>query len=235
MSPLEAVQACMQAYVKKDRELAESVIADDYRFSSPTDNGLDRKSYFKVCWPNSENIERFDIINSAEDGERAWVLYEGHTLDAKIFRNVELHVVREGKLVSTQVYFGWDVPHPVAKGRHETTSEHTHHGIDYLEISVANVAKAKKFYAAAFGWKFNDYGEDYAGIRGSGREVGGLTKGKVKKGGPLVVLYSNNLEDTVKRVKKAGGKIKKPIYDFPGGRRFHFNDPAGNKLGVWGT
>jgi len=78
-------------------------------------------------------------------------------------------------------------------------------------------------------------GLGYAGIKGEGREVGGFAKGKVSKGGPLIVLYSKKLEDSVARVKKAGGKICKPIFDFPGDRRFHFTDPAGNSLGVWGA
>ena len=111
--------------------------------------------------------------------------------------------------------------------------KHTHHAIDYLEFTMKDVGKAKAFYAAAFGWKFNDYGPDYAGIKGVGREVGGFAKGKPRPGGPLIVLFSKNLEKTVAAVKKAGGKIDKPIFDFPGGKRFEFSDPSGNKLGVW--
>ncbi len=110
-----------------------------------------------------------------------------------------------------------------------------HHSIDYVEITVKNVKKAKAFYAEAFGWVFNDYGDDYAGIQGPGREVGGITKGKTSKGGPLVLLYSSNLDKTLAAVKKAGGKIKDKPYKFPGGRRFTFADPSGNRLGVWAS
>lgn len=111
-----------------------------------------------------------------------------------------------------------------------------HHGIDYIEFPVADVARAKDFYAAAFGWKFNDYGPDYAGIQdqASGREVGGLSKsvsGRV--GGPLVVLYSANLEESLQKVRDAGGQITKDIFEFPGGRRFHFLDEVGSELAVW--
>jgi predicted enzyme related to lactoylglutathione lyase len=116
----------------------------------------------------------------------------------------------------------------------KTKAAHVHHAIDYIEISVKDVAEAKRFYAKAFGWEFNDYGPDYAGIVGEGREVGGLAKSaKVAKGGPLVVLYSKDLDATVGAVTKAGGTIAKKPFEFPGGRRFHFADPSGNELAVW--
>ena len=113
-------------------------------------------------------------------------------------------------------------------------SAHTHHAIDYIELTVSDVANAKRFYTAAFGWKFNDYGPDYAGIQGEGREVGGLRQDAVvRAGGPLVILFSRNLEESLERVRSAGGKIVNGPYEFPGGRRFHFTDPSGNELAVW--
>ncbi len=111
---------------------------------------------------------------------------------------------------------------------------HVHHAIDYIEITVTNVAEAKRFYGSAFGWTFNDCGREYAGIQGPGREVGGLRQDRhVAVGGPLVVLYSKALDDTLAKVKQAGGRIAKEPFEFPGGRRFHFNDPSGNELAVW--
>jgi predicted enzyme related to lactoylglutathione lyase len=111
---------------------------------------------------------------------------------------------------------------------------HVHHAIDYIEITVTDVAAAKRFYGAAFGWTFNDYGPDYAGIQGQGREAGGLRQdASVRAGGPLVVLYSRALDETLASVKKAGGRIVTEPFGFPGGRRFHFSDPSGNELAVW--
>jgi uncharacterized protein len=113
-------------------------------------------------------------------------------------------------------------------------SPHVHHAIDYVEISVTDVAEAKRFYGAAFGWTFSDYGPDYAGIQGPGREVGGFSKAaSVRGGGPLVVLYSQRLDETLAKVAAAGGRIAKEPFGFPGGRRFHFTDPSGNELAVW--
>ena len=113
-------------------------------------------------------------------------------------------------------------------------SAHTNLAIDYIEFTVSDVASAKAFYAAAFGWTFTDYGPDYAGIVDpSGREVGGIDRGESVPGGPLVILYGEDLDATEKAVVDAGGTIVDPQFDFPGGRRFHFTDPSGNRLGVW--
>ncbi|MBE7454476.1 MAG: VOC family protein [Kofleriaceae bacterium] len=111
---------------------------------------------------------------------------------------------------------------------------HVHHTIDYIELTVTDMAAARRFYAAAFGWAFTDYGPGYAGIRVGDREVGGLRlDDAVRAGGPLVILYSDELETTLAGVAAAGGAVVKPIFSFPGGRRFHFTDPAGNELAAW--
>ncbi len=113
-------------------------------------------------------------------------------------------------------------------------ANHTHHSIDYIEFGVTDMEKAKKFYSSAFGWKFNDYGPEYAGIQKENGEAGGLKlEGKVTAGGPLVILYSAKLDESFKQVRSAGGKITKEPFDFPGGRRFQFQDPSGNELAVW--
>lgn len=123
------------------------------------------------------------------------------------------------------------------KGCAMTESPHRHHAVDYIEIPVVDVAAAKEFYRSAFGWAFNDYGPDYAGIQDparSGTEVGGLARtDAVPRGGPLVLLFSEDLDASVEAVVGAGGRIVNGPYEFPGGRRFHFTDPSGNELGVW--
>lgn len=118
------------------------------------------------------------------------------------------------------------------------SESHRHHSIDYVELTVTDLEQAKRFYAAAFGWQFNDYGPDYAGIQnplgGAAPEVGGLRLDKeTRSGGPLVLLYSADLDQTLSAVADAGGTVVSGPYEFPGGRRFHFADPSGNELGVW--
>lgn len=114
----------------------------------------------------------------------------------------------------------------------------THHTIDYIELAAPDLGAARDFYSAAFGWEFNDYDGVYAGIRapGGAGEVGGLNPdGEAGPGGALVLLFSDDLDATVTSVLDAGGTISREPYDFPGGRRFYFRDPAGNELGVWTT
>lgn len=117
------------------------------------------------------------------------------------------------------------------------TTSSRHHTIDYIELTVTDLAATKGFYADAFGWAFNDYGPEYAGIvspDGAG-EVGGLngTGGGRVGGSPLVLLYSDDLDASVEAVSAAGGTITNGPYAYPGGRRFHFADPSGNELGVY--
>jgi predicted enzyme related to lactoylglutathione lyase len=103
--------------------------------------------------------------------------------------------------------------------------------IDYVELPAAELAAAKGFYAAAFGWRFVDYGPGYASFEGAG--VDGGLNGDGALSAPLVILYAHDLEAMLARVEAAGGRVVQPIFSFPGGRRFHFTDPAGNVLGVW--
>jgi uncharacterized protein len=111
---------------------------------------------------------------------------------------------------------------------------HSHHTIDYVELTVRDLPAAMRFYSAAFGWKFTPYGPAYAGIQGADREVGGLHQSEeLRTKGPLIILYSDNLETSVAAVVAAGGHILMQPYAFPGGRRFHFADPSGNELAVW--
>jgi predicted enzyme related to lactoylglutathione lyase len=105
--------------------------------------------------------------------------------------------------------------------------------IDYVELNVADVARSKRFYGEAFGWSFKDYGPDYCEFQ-DGRLTGGFAAGKARgAGGPLVIIYADDLADVERRVEAAGGRIVKPAYDFPGGRRFHFTDPDGYELAAW--
>ncbi len=106
--------------------------------------------------------------------------------------------------------------------------------IDYIEYPAADLPRTKAFYERAFGWKFTDYGPEYASFE-DGRLSGGFwtSAGRPAQGGPIVVLYAADLAAAEARVREAGGTIVKPAFPFPGGRRFHFTDPSGNELSVW--
>ena len=116
------------------------------------------------------------------------------------------------------------------------TMTNVHHAIDYIELPAQDLPSTRAFYEKAFGWQFTEYGPQYAGIRspsGEG-EVGGLdgTAGQSRRA-PLVLLYSDDLDASVRAVRAAGGTVTQGPYEFPGGRRFHFTDPGGIELGVW--
>lgn len=106
--------------------------------------------------------------------------------------------------------------------------------IDYIELPAQDLAAVKRFYGAAFGWTFTDYGPEYTAFS-DGRLSGGFTveAKPAASGGPLVILFAQELEAAQSSVEAAGGRVVQPIFSFPGGRRFHFADPAGNVLAVW--
>jgi predicted enzyme related to lactoylglutathione lyase len=105
--------------------------------------------------------------------------------------------------------------------------------IDNIEFNVSDITRSREFYGKVFGWTFTDYGPVYCEFS-DGRLTGGFTTtGPVKPGGPLVILYATDLADTQRRLEAAGAKIVKPVFSFPGGRRFHFEDPDGYELAVW--
>ncbi len=108
--------------------------------------------------------------------------------------------------------------------------------INYIELPATDIEGTKQFFAKAFGWDFIDYGPEYTAISGAGLD-GGFYKSTLRAttetGSALVVLYSTDLESSLESVESAGGKVVKPIFSFPGGRRFHFADPSGNEYAVW--
>jgi hypothetical protein len=105
--------------------------------------------------------------------------------------------------------------------------------IDYIEFPAADIPAVKAFYERVFGWQFTDYGPDYTSFV-DGRLAGGFTKDRQRAAsGVLVVVYAADLAATESRIRQAGGAIVKETFSFPGGRRFHFTDPAGNELAVW--
>ena len=111
-----------------------------------------------------------------------------------------------------------------------------HEKINSIEFPAKDIEAAKSFFNTAFGWSFADYGPDYTAFSNEGLD-GGFFKSDLRasteNGSALIIFYSNNLENTQSKVERAGGTIVKPIFAFPGGRRFHFSDPNGNEYAVW--
>jgi len=119
-------RAAYEAYVAKDRVTIEKLIADDFHFTSPLDNRIDRATYFARCWPNSAWIKDFDYINLVPEGDRVFVTYEGHSTKGNSFRNTEILTIRNRQIVEVEVYFGWSIPHKAELGGFLSDSEDEH-------------------------------------------------------------------------------------------------------------
>ncbi|KXF82383.1 VOC family protein [Enterovibrio coralii] len=111
-----------------------------------------------------------------------------------------------------------------------------HGKINYVEFPATDLLATKSFFSQAFGWTFTDYGPDYTAFSDAGLDGGFFRSEKhadTDVGSALVVFYSERLEQTETNIRQTGGEIVKPIFTFPGGRRFHFREPSGNEFAVW--
>ncbi len=111
-----------------------------------------------------------------------------------------------------------------------------HEKINYVELPATDLAAVKEFFSQVFGWHFVDYGPEYAAFSNAGIDGGfyqSSLSASTQTGSALIVFYSKALEETQHKIEHHGGTILKPIFAFPGGRRFHFSDPAGNEFAVW--
>ncbi len=105
--------------------------------------------------------------------------------------------------------------------------------ITYIEIPSRNLTASKTFFKQTFGWLYKDLNSDYCYITNVGIPCAFYRTNKITQAGVLLVLQVSQLETAQANVIAAGGQIIKPIFNFPGGHRFHFVDPSGNEFGVW--
>lgn len=111
-----------------------------------------------------------------------------------------------------------------------------HEKLNYVEFPARDLAQTKAFFQQVFNWQFSDYGTEYTAFDNQGLEGGFYLSplaASTSNGSALLVFYSEQLDQTQHKVEAAGGEIIKPIFDFPGGRRFHFREPSGNEFAVW--
>ena len=111
-----------------------------------------------------------------------------------------------------------------------------HEKLDYVEFPARDLKATQAFFSSVFGWQFEDFGSDYCAFCGQGLD-GGFYRSELysitQNGSALLVFYSDDLEATLVAIEQAGGRIVKPIFEFPGGRRFHFSEPSDNEFAVW--
>lgn len=111
-----------------------------------------------------------------------------------------------------------------------------HEKINYVEFPATNLEATKLFFTNVFDWTFEDFGPEYTAFYNEGLD-GGFYRAELtsssKHGAALIIFYSENLEQTQAKIVAAEGIVIKPIFSFPGGRRFHFLEPSGNEFAVW--
>jgi len=106
--------------------------------------------------------------------------------------------------------------------------------LNYLELPVGDTAASKAFFEQAFGWSLTAFGPDYAATTGQeGSDIGLNGDAGDRSAAPLAVIETDDLEAALASVEAAGGMVVRPIFAFPGGRRFHFREPSGNELAVY--
>lgn len=111
-----------------------------------------------------------------------------------------------------------------------------HEKLNYVELAAKDLLATKAFFQSVFEWEFVDYGPEYTAFSNQGLDGGfyyAPLASQTRNGAALLVFYSQDIEATYRKVEKHGGKIVKPIFEFPGGCRFHFEEPSGNEFAVW--
>ena len=105
--------------------------------------------------------------------------------------------------------------------------------LDYVELPAGDISATSRFYEEAFGWTMTQFAPTYSATTSGDTDLGLQSDAAERPAAPLPVVQVDDLESALAAVEAAGGKIVKPIRQFPGGRRFHFSDPSGNELAVW--
>lgn len=113
---VDIARALYDAFVEKDDAAAELLVAEDFHFTSPLDNHLDRRTYFERCWPLADRISGFEFVHFVPHGDRVFVTYEGRSTTGHRFRNTEILTIRGNQVVEAEVYFGWTLPHKAPVG-----------------------------------------------------------------------------------------------------------------------
>ena len=114
--PTEVVRRLFQAFNDDDRDAAKALMAEDYRFFSPIDNGIDKVGFFARCWPSDNGVGDFRIERVFVDGDTVAYTFEAKSKDGRRLRNMGLNKIRDGQIFEAECYFGWSLPHPAAPG-----------------------------------------------------------------------------------------------------------------------
>jgi ketosteroid isomerase-like protein len=102
----DLVRAYFAAFHARDRQAVEALLADDFTFTSPYDDHIDKSAYFERCWANGDSMRSFRVVKLFEQGDEAFILYESLSAGAETFRNTEFFRTKNGQIAAVEVYFG---------------------------------------------------------------------------------------------------------------------------------
>jgi predicted enzyme related to lactoylglutathione lyase len=201
------------------------------RFSPP--NGFGVLDHTVFTEDGSETLNAMRVVANGSGAEVMFTLLKAPGTTQELFAADAAAVERDLNSLKTLLERELN-----PKGEASLAKSRDDQRIDYVEFSVGDIGRSRNFYGEAFGWSFKDYGPSYCEFS-DGRLTGGFAlrgngiPGRINGGGPLVILYARDLDETRSRIEQVGGEILMPAYSFPGGRRFHFADPDGYELAVW--
>ena len=100
------VRRLYAAFLARDRELMDALLADDFDFTSPHDNHISKAAYFRRCWPPGDRFRELAVEKIVVSGAEAFVRYRARVEDGRPFRNTEYVRIESGRVKSVEVYFG---------------------------------------------------------------------------------------------------------------------------------
>jgi ketosteroid isomerase-like protein len=108
----KAINAYYTAFEKKDWNMMQGALADGFTFTSPLDDHISLKAFKVRCWPNADNIKRFELDKVVVSGDSAFVIYNGWTTSGKLFRNSDYFTFKDGKISTYECFFGPGINYP---------------------------------------------------------------------------------------------------------------------------
>ena len=105
--------------------------------------------------------------------------------------------------------------------------------LNYVELPVRDIEASRRFFETVLGWELTAFAPTYAGTVGQGTDIGLQGDPAEVSAAPLPVIEVDDLDAMLVAVQAAGGVVTRPIFSFPGGRRFHFREPSGSELAIW--
>lgn len=102
----DTIQAYFSCYETGDQTTLENLLDEQFEFSSPHDQKLDKTSYFERCWGFNKTVKEYQILKYIESSNEAFLNYRAITYDNRSIENVEYFEIKDGRIVRIKVFYG---------------------------------------------------------------------------------------------------------------------------------